>query len=116
MTIDTVQLEIACEEHRPGSEILTVWEARERWSELSKYEQKCMDDCLKLRCLGQTEDAQDIITRATNAEYNNAKKAKVAFALMHAMSSGNRIVFYEVGEYKGGRYGLEAHEYISFSF
>lgn len=115
----TKDLERACEENFPGSEIITFMEAIERWSVLNKYELKALDDSLKLRTLGQAEDARAIITRATEQEYLNAKKANVAVQLMHAMQGGRNVVFYEwtspAGSVcKGGRYGTEGPEYTSF--
>lgn len=111
------ELEASCLQNYPESEIITYTEALERWSVLSKYEERCMQDCLKLRCLGQTGDAQDIITRATREEYCMAKRANVCTQFMNAMSVfGPALVFYELGESKGARYGLANHEYYSFSF
>lgn len=112
-------LECACEENFPGSEIITFMEALERWSVLNKYELKALDDSLKLRTLAQTQDATAIITRATKQEYLNAKKANVATQLMHAMQGGGPVVFYEwtnpAGSLcKGGRYGTNGPEYTSF--
>lgn len=115
----TEELEEACEENFAGSEIITYIEAMERWSLLTKYETQAKTACLKLRCLGQTQDAQDLLTRATNAEYLNAKKANVATQLMNAMQRGREVVFYEWADSdgsvcKGGRYGTEPSDYASF--
>jgi len=108
------QLLVACKANYPECEVISFMEALERWSVLNKNDLKRMDDCLKLRVLGHREDAKDIITLATKAEFKNAKKAEVGVQLMHAMQSGGPVVFYELGDCKGGRYGLEGHEYASF--
>jgi len=110
------QLVVACKAAHPGCEVISFMEALERWTVLNKEQTKRMEDCLKLRILGHREDAQDIITLATKAEFKNAKKADVGQQLMCAMQKGGPVVFYEYGKCKGGSYGLEPSEYVSFNF
>jgi len=107
------ELAKVCMEEFPGSVILTLPEAIEQWSDLS------LNPYCKGRCDDELKESKHTSNEEKNRIIENYQlklKTRVLDRLVRILEVETTVVFYNYGEHKGCRYGLEGYEYVSFNF